>query len=120
MYGFVLTIHIITVIVLMGIILIQRGRSSGLIEAVGGVESIFGTKTDVIFVKITAFLFALFFITSITLAYLSKNRSNSLLSKASLVKTSSVSKANANKKNVSAQNKKEIPKTPAGNEGAHK
>jgi len=111
MYGFVLTIHIITVIVLIGIILIQRGRSSGLIEALGGVESIFGTKTNAFFVKATAFLFVLFFATSITLAYLSKNMNNSLLNKASLTETSSGSNVNNNKSSVSVKDSSKLPKT---------
>ena len=120
MYAFVLTIHIITVIVLIGIILVQRGRSSGLIEALGGVESIFGTKTNAFFVKATAFLFALFFITSITLAYLSKSMSNSLLNKTSLAVTSSSSKVNTKKNSVHVGNKEKSSKTPKENEGAHK
>jgi len=120
MYAFVLTIHIITVIVLIGIILVQRGRSSGLVEALGGVESIFGTKTNSFFVKATAFLFVLFFITSITLAYLSKNMSNSLLNKVSLKESTSGSKINTGNNPVSSQNKKNLPKTPEENEGAHK
>jgi preprotein translocase subunit SecG len=81
MYNMVLTVHVIVVIALVGMILIQRGRSGGLIEALGGVESIFGTKTSSFFVKITVVLAILFFITSISLAYLSKQRGKSLLEK---------------------------------------
>jgi len=83
MYNFILIIHIIVVIALIGIILIQRGRSSGLIEALGGVESIFGTKTSSLFVRLTVVLAIIFFVTSILLAYLSKQRSLSLLEKTS-------------------------------------
>ncbi len=79
MYNLVLTIHVIVVIALVGIILIQRGRSGGLIEALGGVESIFGTKTSSFFVKVTVVLAILFFITSLSLAYLSKQKGKSLL-----------------------------------------
>ncbi len=78
MYTFVLAIHIIVVIGLLALILIQRGRSGGLVEALGGVESIFGTKTSGLFVKLTVTLAILFFVTSISLAYLSKQRSKSL------------------------------------------
>ena len=81
MYTFVLTIHIIVTISLVSIILIQRGRSGGLVEALGGVESIFGTKTSALFVKITIILSILFFTTSITLAYLSKQQGKSLINK---------------------------------------
>ena len=75
MYNLVLVIHVIVVIGLVGVILIQRGRSGGLIEALGGVESIFGS----FFVKMTVILAILFFITSISLAYLSKQRGKSLM-----------------------------------------
>lgn len=81
MYGLVLVIHIIVVIALVGIILVQRGRSGGLVEALGGVESIFGTKTSNFLVKVTVTLVVMFFVTSISLAYLSKQRSKSLLDK---------------------------------------
>jgi len=79
MYNIVLAIHVIVVIALIGIILVQRGRSGGLVEALGGVESIFGTKTSSFFVKITVVLAILFFTTSISLAYLSKQKGKSLM-----------------------------------------
>ena len=79
MYNLILVVHVIVVIGLVGVILIQRGRSGGLIEALGGVESIFGTKTSAFFVKMTVVLAILFFITSISLAYLSKQRGKSLM-----------------------------------------
>ncbi|MFH1768694.1 MAG: preprotein translocase subunit SecG [Candidatus Omnitrophota bacterium] len=84
MYSFVLAVHIIVVVILICIILVQRGRSSGLIEAFGGVESIFGTKTNSFFVKVTVVLSVLFFLTSISLAYLSKEKSKSLFERVNL------------------------------------
>jgi preprotein translocase subunit SecG len=60
---------------------VQRGRSGGLVEALGGVESIFGTKTSAFFVKVTVILSILFFLTSMSLAYLSKERGKSLMEK---------------------------------------
>lgn len=80
MYNIILILHVIIALSLIGIILIQRGRSGGLIEALGGIESIFGTKTSSFFVKITVVLAILFFITSISLAYISKERGKSLMS----------------------------------------
>lgn len=74
MHNLVLTLHIIVAIILIGLILIQRGRSGGLVEALGGVESIFGTKTSSLFVKLTVVLAVMFFLTSISLAYLSRRR----------------------------------------------
>jgi len=79
MYNLVLSFHILVVASLVTIILIQRGRSGGLVEALGGVESIFGTKTSSFLVKVTVTLVVFFFLTSITLAYLSKQRSKSLV-----------------------------------------
>lgn len=81
MYMFILVFHIVVVASLMGIILIQRGRSGGLVESLSGVESVFGTKTSSVFVKITVVLVILFFCTSISLAYLSKARGKSLMDK---------------------------------------
>ena len=84
MYTLLLTVHSIIVISLIAIILIQRGRSGGLVEALGGVESIFGTKTSSLLVKVTVTLVVLFFFTSIFLAYLSKQRSESLMKRAKI------------------------------------
>ncbi len=81
LYTVILILHVLIVIGLISVILIQRGRSGGLIEALGGVESIFGTKTSAFFVKMTVVLAVLFFVTSISLAYLSKERGRSLLDK---------------------------------------
>lgn len=79
MYNLLLAVHLVVVVALIGIILIQRGRSGGLVEALGGVESIFGTKTSSLLVKVTVVLVICFFITSISLAYLSKQRGRSLM-----------------------------------------
>jgi len=81
MYNVILIIHVIVVVALIGMILIQRGRSGGLVEALGGVESIFGTKTSNFLVKVTVVLSVCFFLTSISLAYLSKQKGKSLMGK---------------------------------------
>ena len=81
LFTLILVFHVFVVIGLIAVILIQRGRSGGLIEALGGVESIFGTKTSAFFVKVTVVLAVLFFVTTISLAYLSKQRGKSLLDK---------------------------------------
>ena len=79
MYALFFALHTLIVIALVAVILIQRGRSGGLVEALGGVESIFGTKTSSFFVKVTVVLAILFFLTSIFLAYLSKEKGRSLM-----------------------------------------
>lgn len=80
MYNLILVLHVLIAISLIGSILVQRGRSGGLVEALGGVESIFGTKTSSFFVKLTVILAILFFLTSISLAYISKQQGKSLFS----------------------------------------
>ena len=81
MYNVVLVIHVIVAISLIAMILIQRGRSGGLVEALGGVESIFGTKTSSFLVKVTVGLAITFFLTSTSLAFLSKAKGRSLMGK---------------------------------------
>lgn len=79
MYNFLMVLHVLIVITLIGAILVQRGRSGGLVEALGGVESIFGTKTHSVMVRITVGLAIAFFTTSLSLAYLSKQRGKSVM-----------------------------------------
>ena len=79
LYNLLLILHIIVVVALIGVILIQRGRSGGLVEALGGVESIFGTKTSAMLVRTTIILAVMFFVTSISLAYISKVKGKSLV-----------------------------------------
>jgi len=79
LYNFLMVLHVLVVIALIAVILIQRGRSGGLVEALGGVESIFGTKTTSVMVKITIGLAIAFFATSISLAYISKQRGKSVV-----------------------------------------
>jgi preprotein translocase subunit SecG len=81
MYNLVLTFHVIISLALITLILVQRGRSGGLVEALGGVESIFGTKTNSFFVKATVVLAVLFFICAMSLAFLSKRQGKSLMDK---------------------------------------
>ena len=57
----------------------QRGRGGGLVEALAGAESLFGTKTSSFLVKSTTFLAILFFVLSTFLAFLSKQKGRSLL-----------------------------------------
>lgn len=81
MYTLVLVLHTIVVILLLAVILLQRGRSGGLVESLGGIESLFGTKTSSFMVKTTIVLAILFFITSISLTVISKLESTIKLSK---------------------------------------
>jgi len=79
MMTLVIIIHVIICIALIGIVLIQRGRGSGLVESFSGVESMFGTKTNAFLTRTTTVLSILFFITCLSLAILSVKQSRSLL-----------------------------------------
>ena len=76
---FIIVLHVIVCIGLIGIVLIQRGRGSGLVESFAGVESMFGTKTSAFLTRTTTVLSILFFLTCLSLAILSIKQSRSLM-----------------------------------------
>lgn len=76
---FLIIIHVISCIGLIGLVLIQRGRGSGLVESFSGVESMFGTKTSAFLTRTTTILSILFFATCLSLAVLSVRQSRSLM-----------------------------------------
>ena len=45
MMTLIVVVHVIACLVLIILVLIQRGRGAGLVESFAGVESMFGTKT---------------------------------------------------------------------------
>jgi preprotein translocase subunit SecG len=77
---FIIIIHVIICVALIGLVLIQRGRGSGLVESFSGVESMFGTKTNTFLTRTTTILSILFFFTCLSLAVLSVRQSRSLMS----------------------------------------
>jgi preprotein translocase subunit SecG len=79
MHTFLLVAHILVAILLIVMILIQRGRGGGLVESFSGVESMFGTKTSVFLTRITAILASIFLFTSISLALIAARQSRSLI-----------------------------------------
>jgi preprotein translocase subunit SecG len=79
MMGLIIAIHVIACALLITIILIQRGRGSGLVESFSGVESMFGTKTDAFLTRSTTVFSIVFFITCLSLAFLSAKQSRSLM-----------------------------------------
>lgn len=79
MMSLIIAIHIIICILLIAIILVQRGRGGGLVESLSGVESMFGTKTTSFLSRITTVLSILFFLTCLSLAVLSARQSRSLI-----------------------------------------
>lgn len=66
-------------VLLIALILIQRGRGGGLAESFSDVESMFGTKTNAFLTRTTTVLAVLFFITCLSLAVLSIKQSRSLM-----------------------------------------
>ena len=79
MMGLLITIHVIVCVLLIALILIQRGRGGGLAESFSDVESMFGTKTNAFLTRTTTVLSVLFFITCLSLAVLSVKQSRSLM-----------------------------------------
>ncbi|MFA5145069.1 MAG: preprotein translocase subunit SecG [Candidatus Omnitrophota bacterium] len=76
---FIIILHVIICAALIILVLIQRGRGSGLVESFSGVESMFGTKTNEFLTRTTTILSILFFLTCLSLAVLSVRQSKSLM-----------------------------------------
>ena len=79
MITFLIVIHVIICISLIGLVLVQRGRGSGLVESFHGVESMFGTKTNEFLTRTTTIFSVIFFFTCLSLAILSVKQSRSLM-----------------------------------------
>jgi len=77
----VIAIHVIACIGLIFFILIQSGKGGGLIESFSSAESIFGTKTNTFLTKATTVLAITFFITCLSLAFLSTQQTKSIVEK---------------------------------------
>ncbi len=87
MMTFLIIIHVTACLVLIGLVLIQRGRGAGLVESFAGVESMFGTKTSTFLTRTTTIMSVVFFMTCLALAVLSVRQSKSLMSNVRTVKT---------------------------------
>jgi len=79
MFAFVMTIHVIACALLILIVLVQQGRGGGLVDSLSSAESIFGTKTNSFLIKSTSVLAVVFFITCLSLAFLSIQKNKSLI-----------------------------------------
>lgn len=79
MMTFLLIIHTILCVLLAMMILMQAGRGGGLTEQFSSAENVFGAKTNVVLVRTTSIIASLFIVTSITLAYLSSQKDQSLM-----------------------------------------
>ena len=76
---FITLVHGLVCILLVVSILMQSGRGGGLTEAFSSAESMFGAKTNIFMVRITSVLATVFLVTSLTLAYLSAQKEQSLI-----------------------------------------
>ena len=79
MMNFIIAIHVIACVLLIVLVLIQRGRGGGLVESFSGVESMFGTKTNAFLTRVTTIFAVVFFFTCLSLALLSVKQSRSLI-----------------------------------------
>ncbi len=79
MFFIVIAVHVVICLLLILIVLIQQGRGGGLIESFSSAGSILGTKTTTFLVKSTSFLATAFFLTCLTLAFLSMQKGRSLI-----------------------------------------
>jgi preprotein translocase subunit SecG len=71
--GFILSVHILLALMIIGLVLLQRGKGAeaGAGFGSGASGTVFGARgTSTLFSKLTAVFAALFFATSLTLAYL--------------------------------------------------
>ena len=78
MLAFLLTIHMIVAIVLIGLILIQRGKGADIGAAFGSgaSQTVFGSRGSASFLtRTTAVLATLFFVSSLALSYMYSQRS---------------------------------------------
>lgn len=106
MMTLLIIIHVIACSVLIGLVLIQRGRGAGLVESFAGVESMFGTKTSAFLTRTTTIMSIVFFITCLTLAVMSVRQSKSLMAG---VRSSAAKPAEVNPPAA----KPEVPAAPA-------
>jgi preprotein translocase subunit SecG len=73
LHSFILAVHILLALMIIGLVLLQRGKGAeaGAGFGSGASGTVFGARgTATLFSKLTAVFAALFFATSLTLAYL--------------------------------------------------
>lgn len=82
MFALLITLHVISCLVLILVILLQAGKGGGISETFGGsggLQSMLGTKASSFLTKATAACAVLFLTTSMTLALMSTQRSGSIV-----------------------------------------
>ncbi len=82
MYAVLITLHVISCLVLIMVILLQAGKGGGISETFGGsggLQQMLGTKASSFLTKATAACAILFLSTSLTLALVSMNKGGSVV-----------------------------------------
>lgn len=85
MTALVVSLHVLAALVLIGVVLLQRGQGAemGVSFGGGGAQTLFGSRGSGSFLgKLTGALAALFMLTSLTLAFLSQQQTGSVVDKA--------------------------------------
>lgn len=77
--AFLTVLHVLIAILLVIAILMQAGKGGGLAEGFNSAENLLGAQTNVVMIKVTTVLTALFFATSLTLAFLNSKKDRSLM-----------------------------------------
>ena len=109
MIGLLIAIHVTACALLIIIILIQTGRGGGLVESLSNVESMFGTKTSLFLTRATGILAVLFFLSCISLAFLSARQSKSLLSGITIKPAQTTQQEPAASKPANQETDKQVP-----------
>ncbi len=111
MIGIIIAVHVLVCVGLIVLVLVQRGRGGGLVESFSGIETMFGTKTSAFLTKSTTVLSVIFFITCLSLALLSVQRSKSLIDRD---KNASATQPAVNQTQTEPQPAAQQPQTPTG------
>ena len=82
MFALLITLHVISCLVLIMVILLQAGKGGGISETFGGsggLQQMLGSKASSFLTKATAVCAVLFLTTSMTLALMSTERASSIV-----------------------------------------
>ncbi|MFA5116475.1 MAG: preprotein translocase subunit SecG [Candidatus Omnitrophota bacterium] len=79
MFTLIVIVHVIACILLIALIMVQRGHGGGLVESFSDFESMFGTKTNAFLTRSTTVLSVIFIGTCLSLAVFSARQSKSLM-----------------------------------------
>jgi preprotein translocase subunit SecG len=79
MFTLIVIVHVTACILLIALIMVQRGHGGGLVESFSDFESMFGTKANAFLTRSTTVLSIIFLATCLSLAAFSSKQSKSLM-----------------------------------------